>query len=121
MQTAIASIVIVEDEPDILTLLSDLLGGEGFSVVGFHRPFDLSALVVTPDLFVLDLMLPEGSGIEVARMLRHAGYHGTPMIAMSASEMMLEQARNSGLFQAFLPKPFDVIELLETVTHQLIS
>ena len=52
--------------------------------------------------------------------MRDGGYLDTPKIAMSASAVMLEQARQSGLFAAFLSKPFDLDILLTTVEQHLI-
>lgn len=68
-----------------------------------------------PDVFLLDLMLPGMSGIDLARRLRDLGYLREPMIAMSASPRMLNAANRSGLFQETLAKPFDLSTLLDTV------
>ena len=111
-------IVIVEDEPDILDMVTDVLELEGFDVIAFNRPFDPSTLRIDPDLFVVDLMLPGQSGIELAKRLRWQGFRSVPMIAMSASSKMLRAAEQSGLFQALLAKPFDLLRLLQMIeTH----
>lgn len=110
-------VVVVEDEPDLLALLRDLLESSGFSVTGVSQP----NLVPSPEsgadpaLFLIDLMLPGMSGIELAAQLREQGYSSTPMIAMSASRLMLEIASSSNLFDRMLPKPFDVSMLLDCV------
>jgi CheY-like chemotaxis protein len=114
-------IVVVEDEPEVLAVLRDLLELEDFKVVGFARP-DLALSVlgtVTPDLFLIDIMLPGMSGIELAERLRAGGYSHTPMIAMSASGLMSRFAAESGYFQEAIDKPFDVDALLKCVERYL--
>jgi two-component system nitrogen regulation response regulator NtrX len=115
-------VVVVDDEPDILNIICDVLQDEGYQVVCLNHPVltenlkrDMSQL----DLFMLDIMLPEMSGIDLARRLREEGYPETPIIAMSASPGMLQMARHAGLFQDTLPKPFDLDSLLHTVEHQI--
>jgi CheY-like chemotaxis protein len=110
-------VVVIEDEPDILALLRDLLEMEGFRVVSVKDPHVLESSVasVEPDLFLVDIMLQGTSGIEVAERLRGSGFGDTPMIAMSASQLMRRLASESGLFQEALDKPFDIPVLLECV------
>lgn len=114
-------IVVVEDEPEIMEMIRDLLHMAGYDVVGFTHPSLLETLdpSTPPDLFVIDLMLPAMSGIEVAQWLRERGYAHTPMIAISASRLMQQFAHESHAFQATLAKPFDVATLLERVDRCL--
>lgn len=113
----LVSIVVIEDERDVLRLLCDVLESDGFEVIGVGRPDQVQRVAQTahPDVFLLDLMLPGMSGIELARRLRELGYLQEPMIAMSASPRMLNAAHRSGLFQETLAKPFDLSTLLDTV------
>jgi two-component system alkaline phosphatase synthesis response regulator PhoP len=65
-------ILVVDDDPDILELLCYNLGKEGFNmktVEDSTRAVDV-ALLFKPDLIILDLMMPEVSGIEVCKRLR---------------------------------------------------
>jgi two-component system phosphate regulon response regulator PhoB len=114
-------IVIVEDQPEILQLVRDVLAITGYESVGFNRPFDPTTLDVVPHAFILDMMLPDRSGIELAGMLREGGYEQVPMIAMSASPDKITEAKKSGLFQGYLPKPFDLDELLSLIEEQLVA
>ena len=110
-------IVVVEDEVGVRELLRDLLEMEGFSVLDASDParveeidFDLQ-----PELFLIDVMLPGMSGIELAEQLRRSAFPSTPMIAMSASWVMVKAAAESGLFQESLEKPFDIVRLLDCI------
>jgi CheY-like chemotaxis protein len=110
-------IVVVEDEADLLDLLRDVLEAEGFTVIALSDPKAVDTLTEgsATGLFLLDLMLPGMTGIELARLLRSTGYEKTPMVAMSASPVMLREAAQSSLFQETLAKPFDLMALLDTV------
>lgn len=112
-----AQIVVIDDEPDVLRVLCDLLEDEGFSVACFGRPQDIQSLYggAHPCLFLIDIMLPGASGIEVAQQLRAGYFAETPMIAMSASPSMISAAQSTGLFQDAFSKPFDLDTVLATV------
>jgi DNA-binding response OmpR family regulator len=114
-------IVVLEDEPEILEMIRDLLHMAGYRVVGLTHPALLDQLAPNspPDLFLIDLMLPTTSGIEVAQRLRARDYAHTPMIAISASRLMQQFAHESHLFQATIAKPFDVTALLWQVDRCL--
>lgn len=112
-----ARIMLIEDEDDIRGLLRDILEGEGFSVFGANRP-ELAldtAEQLKPDLFIIDLMLHDMDGIELALRLRTIGFEATPMIGISASNLMVDLGRDSHLFRAVLSKPFDLEILRETI------
>jgi DNA-binding response OmpR family regulator len=113
----VVSIVVVEDEKDVLSLLCDVLESDGFDVIGLGRPDQVQQMAPPPhpDMFLLDLMLPGMNGIDLARRLRDSGYSQEPIIGMSASPRMLDAASRSGLFQETISKPFDLSILLDTV------
>jgi two-component system response regulator MtrA len=116
-----ACIVVVEDEPELLQMLRDVLELSGFHVIGLARP-ELAQTAISasrPDLFLIDIMLPGMSGIELAAALRSGAYSRTPMIAMSASSFMYKLATESGLFEASIRKPFDVADLLREVNRRI--
>jgi CheY-like chemotaxis protein len=115
------SILIVEDEEDVLQLLRDLLQSHGFAITSAGDPqtaYEYSENV-QPDLFMIDLRLPQMTGVELAKCLRAAGHRETPMIAMSVSRHMLREAVDSGLFDATVAKPFDVRSVLQLVEHSV--
>lgn len=115
------SILVVEDDAVLLQTLRDVLMLDGFNVVGVGNP-DLVLNVaesVAPDLAIVDVMLPTVSGIEVAAELRECGFPDTPMIAITGSELMVQVAVESDLFQAQFEKPLDFDELLDCIDKLL--
>ncbi|HZU13080.1 MAG TPA: response regulator [Chloroflexota bacterium] len=115
--------VVVDDEPEMLGLISDVLESEGHETVGFETPVAVidaeEELDGEPDLFLLDLMLPQMDGIALAARLARDGFADTPKVAISASNDKLRAARASQLFAATISKPFDIVELLNCVDKYL--
>lgn len=117
MEQRAGPIVVVEDDSVILGLMRDALVDEGFSVLCAERPGDAVHMLreVKPALFLVDIMLPDISGMQLAKELRNSSFPTTPMVAMSASPFIVDTVRKSGLFQEVLAKPFDFEELLTTI------
>ena len=85
------NIVLVEDDVDLANLIKERLEGEGFTVrheVNGRAACDLIA-EVSPDLVVLDIMLPGMDGFEVCRTVR-PGYRG-PILILTALDDDLDQ------------------------------
>lgn len=110
-------VVIVDDEPDIRQVLCDILEDEGYEVVGLGHPSLALALDAAqrPSIFLLDLMLPGMTGLELAGRIREGPFADASIIAISASPSMLRRASESRLFQAILSKPFDIDQLVDTL------
>ncbi len=94
---------------------------EGYEVIAASHPDDVERNIgeAQPDLFLLDIMLPRVSGIELAQHLRDTGYAAVPMIAMSASKLMSHMATSSGVFDDAIDKPFEIDELLSVIQQQI--
>lgn len=112
-------IVVVDDEPELLDVVGELLDEEGYTAICVDHPDKALQLAAdeSASLYLVDLMLPGFDGIELAKRLRESGCTETPMIAMSASQRMLEEAASSHLFEEELAKPFELTELLDRVEH----
>jgi CheY-like chemotaxis protein len=111
-------IVVVDDEPALLDVMTELLEDEGHDVLSFAHPGPVEELKNAeeqPDLFLVDVMLPDMNGITLAARLKDDGFASTPKIAMSASPQMLRAAQESNLFHATLEKPFDLETLLSSI------
>lgn len=117
-------IVVVDDERELRDLMRSVLEDEGYRVVSFSHPVPVTHLQETeerPHLFLIDIMLPDMTGIQLAQVLSKDGFGSTPMIAMSASQQCVSQARASNLFDATLEKPFEIDHLLDTVERYMLA
>lgn len=120
-ETVERSIAVVEDEVDLCDLIGDMLEMEGYTVIAVKHPDEIGPSVAGRhiDLFLIDIMLPRLSGIELAQQLRGKGYAHTPMIAMSASTLMTRIASQSGVFDDAIDKPFEIADLLGCIRRYL--
>lgn len=113
-------ILIVEDDVDILRILTLELEEAGFEVLAFETGMrGLSAIRENePDLIILDLGLPDLDGQEIARRVRHTG--DTPILILTAADEVETKVEmlNAGA-DDYLAKPFHVEELLARVNVQL--
>jgi two-component system KDP operon response regulator KdpE len=111
-----ATILVVEDEPEIRRFLRSSLGAEGYRVVesetGARGAID--AGTHKPDLAIVDLGLPDVDGIEVIRRIR--GWSPMPILVLSAraQERSKIEALDAGA-DDYVTKPFGVGELLARV------
>lgn len=119
MSSRTVLILIVDDEFSILMLLDEVLREEGFNVAraqNGHAALTL-ALADPPDLIVTDLMMPVMDGRAFAQQLRqHPATATVPILLISAAYTK----QPSDLFSAVLPKPFDVDQLLSTISGLLV-
>ena len=77
-------ILIVEDDVPLASLLSEYLSGQGYTIDVLHEGVNAKKKVITshPDLVILDLMLPDISGLEICKSLRE-GWRG-PILMLTA-------------------------------------
>ena len=109
-------ILIVEDERKIARFLELELKHEGYEVetAGDGRTGLELALTHAPDLLVLDLMLPELSGIEVCRRLRHES--DVPIIMLTAKDDVSDKVMGLDMgADDYMTKPFAIEELLARI------
>jgi two-component system KDP operon response regulator KdpE len=108
-----ASVLIVDDEPQIVRALKVLLRNAGYEVrAATTKSEALDALAIRPpDALVLDLVLPDGSGVEVCREVR--GWSALPILVLSAvgDEREKVAALDAGA-DDYVTKPFGTDELL---------
>ncbi len=110
-------ILVVEDDPAILTGLVDLLQGEGFAV---EQAMDGAAALARhaearPDLVLLDVMIPEKNGYEVCREIRRTDA-STPVIMLTAKGEEVDKVVGLELgADDYVVKPFSARELLARV------
>jgi DNA-binding response OmpR family regulator len=118
------TVLVVDDEPDIRKLLVRVLGSKGFKVFEADRGLEALRMVKAhmPDLLVLDAMLPEVHGFEIARRIRGSAKYGhIPIVMISAvykGWRFAEDAKTSYGVDAYIEKPFrigDVVAAIESV------
>jgi two-component system phosphate regulon response regulator PhoB len=115
------SIYLLEDDDDITALVSYLVDEIGHELVAHASVASLRSSLAggLPDLFILDVMLPDGSGPEVFRALKaDAATRQVPVLMMSA------HANGAALAEAcaaddFIAKPFEIDDFSARVQHRL--
>jgi len=112
-------IAIIDDEPDILELVSLHLTRAGFSVREFADADSFNAFIQTstPDLIVLDLMLPDTDGLELCKSLkRKDAFAGIPIIMLTAKGEETDKILGLELgADDYITKPFSPKELVARV------
>lgn len=109
-------VLVVDDEPNIIELVKLYLEREGYQVEGVANGHDaLSRLSSTsPDLVVLDLMLPDIDGFEVCRQIRTKG--DVPILMLTARKEDIDKIVGLELgADDYLTKPFNPRELVARV------
>jgi DNA-binding response OmpR family regulator len=112
-----ATVLIVEDDADLLPVLQRILSSEGYSVQTARDGEEAlrKALDEQPSLVVIDIGLPLRNGVEVTRELRNRGFLA-PMLMLTARSSLSDRVTG---FDAgaddYLPKPFEHEELLARV------
>ncbi|MBI2022654.1 response regulator [Candidatus Daviesbacteria bacterium] len=115
-QKAKNKILVLDDDPGILEAIKAILESEGYEVKAYERTDQIRISGEgRPDLIILDLLLSGKDGKEVARELKQNDKtKSIPIIMFSAHPTAWESAKESGV-DDFLPKPFDMNELLSMV------
>ncbi|MEW9307520.1 response regulator transcription factor [Labrys portucalensis] len=116
------NVLLVEDDADIGSMLSRGLKVEGFDVTTVERADQAldTARDINPCAVVLDMILPDGSGLDVCRALRETGYTG-PILFVSAKDEV--QDRVDGLTAGaddYIVKPFQFDELVARLRTHLL-
>lgn len=113
------TIAIIEDEPDILEILEYNLSREGFKVLSSQNGDEGLDLVrrETPDLLLLDLMLPGTNGLEICRQLKtDEDTKAIPIIMLTAKSEESDVVLGLGLgADDYICKPFSPRELVARI------
>lgn len=115
-------ILIVDDEPNIVTSLTFLMKKGGFET-SVARDGDEALAEVErfrPDLVLLDVMMPKRDGFEVCQMLRAAGQTQLKIILLTAKGRETEVAKGLAIgADAYVTKPFSTRDLVDQVNRLL--
>ncbi|HLR12619.1 MAG TPA: response regulator [Burkholderiaceae bacterium] len=117
MTTVLTKILVVDDDPALRQLLADYLNRHDYDTLLAPDASDLTERIVrySPDLIVLDRMMPDGDGADACRQLRQQG-EDIPVILLTARDETVD--RVIGLEAGaddYLGKPFDPRELLARI------
>lgn len=119
------TILVVDDEDDIRKLCRRLLTEKGHRVLEADRGLTALRLVKeeTPDLIVLDAMLPEIHGFDIAKRIKGSEKYGSiPILMMSAVHRgwrIAEDLKSNYGIEDYIEKPFRIADLLARVTRLL--
>ena len=118
-------VLVVDDDDEIRKLLNRLLTQKGRRVIEADRGLLALRLVKehVPDLIILDAMLPELHGFDIARRIKGSAKYGSiPLIMMSAvyrGWRIAEDLKQNYGIEDFVEKPFRIAEVLEVVQKLL--
>jgi CheY-like chemotaxis protein len=115
--TSRPTILIAEDDADVRDLLTDLLGDAGSRVVAAAD--GLTALDVArswvPDIILVDAAMPRLDGAGFCRAYRDDGGAAPVVLVSAAAEDVLTAATAACGAATYIPKPFEIAHVLETV------
>ncbi len=112
------TVLVVDDDPDILLTVEQILQSEGYTVLSARNGQEaLNRLdVERPGVIILDLMMPVMDGFEFRRRLLEHPASATPVIVVSADRDLARKAEALRV-HGYLGKPFDLDDLLAQVSR----
>ncbi len=115
--------MIVEDNELNMKLFNDLLEAKGYKTIQIRNGLEAMDLARQhrPDLILMDIQLPEVSGLEIIKWLKEDDeLHAIPIIAVTAFAMKGDEERiRQGGCEAYISKPISVVNFLETVASYI--
>lgn len=113
------TVMIVEDNELNMKLFRDLIEAHGYATIQTRNGLTAVELAREhrPDLILMDIQLPEISGLDVTRSLKaDPELHRIPVIAVTAFAMKGDEERiRQGGCQAYISKPISVTKFIETI------
>jgi two-component system alkaline phosphatase synthesis response regulator PhoP len=114
------TIMVVDDNPDIITIVKTILEGRGYSVFSATSGPDLLNLLTTsqkPDLIILDIMMPEMDGLEVLTRLKGKTETSTIPVILLTAKVQYEDVLGGYKLGAdyYITKPFTSTQLVNGI------
>lgn len=117
MSNSQVTILVIDDQPGIRRLLTEVLQDEGYNVLTANNGYEgiRIAIEVKPAVILMDMKMPGMDGIEALRELKRQG-QGDRVIMMTAyGELdMVNEAREAGMLD-YITKPFDIMSLCQII------
>jgi CheY-like chemotaxis protein len=125
MTLAQKTVVVVEDEVDAAEMFAEMMRVSGFRVVKSYSSGPAIGIITSemPDVVILDVMMPDISGLEVLRfMRREPKLANIPVIVVSAKSMPsdIKTGLDAGA-SVYLTKPVGFLDLKEAVDRVVVS
>lgn len=114
-------ICVLEDNDDIREVISFVLEDEQYEVYSFSniKDFEKGAKGLHPDAFLLDVMLPDGNGLDVCCGLKaEKETRDVPVLMMSAN-FSTTQMRKRCTAEDYIHKPFDIYDFVKRIDAQI--
>jgi DNA-binding response OmpR family regulator len=115
-------ILILDDNPDILDVITLILDTEGYNICGILNGEELMNIISSfnPDLIMLDVMLGNLDGRDLCHMLKENNLtKHIPILMISASHGTLSLSEKKCAPEDFIAKPFDIDDLIGKVNKLL--
>jgi CheY-like chemotaxis protein len=115
-------VLVVDDDPAIAEVVAGALEDEGYPVAVAHNGAEALKQVEArpPRLILLDMRMPVMNGWEFADAYRARSAERAPIVVMTAGRDAAQKARDIDA-DGYIAKPFDLDEILETVTRHALT
>ncbi|MFQ5684263.1 MAG: response regulator [Candidatus Binatia bacterium] len=113
------TVVVVDDNPDIIAIVKTILEGKGYDVVGANSGQELLTHLETqkPDLIILDIMMPQMDGLEVLGRLKAAANTSSIPVILLTAKVQYEDVLGGYKLGAdyYITKPFTSTQLINGI------
>jgi len=113
------TIMVVDDNPDIITIVKTILEGKGYSVLSASSGAELLNMLKgqKPDLIILDIMMPEMDGLEVLSRLKAVSDTATIPVILLTAKVQYEDVLGGYKLGAdyYITKPFTSTQLVNGI------
>jgi CheY-like chemotaxis protein len=111
------TIMVVDDNPDIITIVKTILEGRGYTVFSAASGPELLNMLQKPDLIILDIMMPEMDGLEVLTRLKGKSETATIPVILLTAKVQYEDVLGGYKLGAdyYITKPFTSTQLVNGI------
>lgn len=114
------TILLVEDDKMIGSLLENILQKEGYNVIWIENGASLYTVIKQVDIVIMDIMLPGEDGYQISMRINQLG-HNIPIIFLTARSDIESKLRGLEIGEDYMVKPFDPRELLIRIKNKLVA